>query len=127
VPIDRLLRDLSDGDPVERNVKRSLDPRLVGWSIAAVSRRLPWRSDCMIQAMAATSWLRSAGYAPTFHLGVRSGAIDRIEAHAWLSLEGRVVVGGGAITVGDFQQFLSASDCPQDRSRDVGEPSAPAS
>lgn len=106
-PTRRLLGNLSREAVAAAGNTRALDPRLVAWSIAAVSRRLPWRSDCMIQAMAATSWLRAAGYAPEFHLGVRSGAIDDIEAHAWLTLDGRVVVGGGAVDVAGFRTILS--------------------
>lgn len=52
-------------------------------------------------------------------------AVEGIEAHAWLTLEGRVLVGGNAITVGDFQQFLIADRRRPNQSGDVSEPLTP--
>lgn len=65
------------------------------WAVAAASAHVPWRSDCLIQAMAASRWLRRHGYRPVFHLGAaRSTEDGLIQAHAWLSLDGGVILGG---------------------------------
>lgn len=73
-----------------------VDPRLVGWSIEAVARRVPWRSDCLIQSMAAAQWLRTHGLEPALHLGVTRAEDKGLMAHAWLSLDGEVIVGGSS-------------------------------
>lgn len=68
----------------------------IGWSIAAVARRVPWRSDCLIQALAADRWLRRLGSSPELVLDVvkdRSGIL----AHARLTCDGIAVVGGSGV------------------------------
>jgi Transglutaminase-like superfamily len=112
-----LLRDLAFRRHAAPRAGRPLDLRLVAWSIRAVSRRVPWRSDCLLQAMAATAWLRKAGYAPEFYLGVRSGASGDIEAHAWLTVDGRVLVGGSGPDLSAFRTILAP-----DRRLGEGEP-----
>jgi hypothetical protein len=46
-----------------------------------------------VQATAAEVMLRRAGERPTLHLGVAPFGAQRIEAHAWLEWNGRVIVG----------------------------------
>jgi hypothetical protein len=69
------------------------DPELATWAICAAARRVPWRSDCLIQALAAAAWLRRHGHEPVARLGVARGQ-GTLQAHAWLVLEERVIVGG---------------------------------
>lgn len=71
-------------------------PRRIGWAVTAAARYVPWRADCLIQAMAASAWLRDLGYAPHFELGLLPASREGAElvAHAWLSLDGEVIVGG---------------------------------
>jgi hypothetical protein len=71
----------------------TVDPQLVAWAIQVAARRVPWRSDCLVQAMAATQWLRRHGHEPSLQLGIRS-AQGTLQGHAWLLLQGRVIVGG---------------------------------
>ncbi len=69
----------------------------VAFIIPALARRLPWRADCMVQAMAAQRWLRRAGIASTMTIGVRKDVRDGFGAHAWLMV-GDVIVTGGDIS-----------------------------
>ncbi len=64
------------------------------WAIAAVAARVPWRSDCLIQAMAADRWLRRDRLETEFFIGVATGADSGFGAHAWLRSGGCVVTGG---------------------------------
>lgn len=74
----------------------------VAYVIPRVAARMPWRADCLVQALAAKRWLGRHDVATTLSLGVpREKAID-FEAHAWLSA-GENVVTGGDIT--SFQQI----------------------
>lgn len=71
------------------------DPRLigrVGTAIVRAAARVPWRSDCLVQALAAQSWLAAHGVSSRLHVGVAPAAT--ISPHAWLTCQGEVVVGG---------------------------------
>src|SRR5271157_6083205 len=37
---------------------RDLDIKRMAWAISAVASRVPWRSDCLIQVLAADRWMR---------------------------------------------------------------------
>lgn len=66
----------------------------VAYAIPRVAARVPWRADCLVQAMAARSWLSAHGIASTIHYGVPRHKADRFEAHAWLTVGERLVTGG---------------------------------
>jgi hypothetical protein len=61
------------------------------------SRRLPWRSDCLIQSLAARLWLDHAGIPCSFRLGAGRGP-DGLHAHAWIEVNGVVATGGRAVS-----------------------------
>jgi hypothetical protein len=62
-------------------------------AIAAVARRVPWRADCLVQALAARRWLEARDAPSELRLGAwRDGAA--VTAHAWLLSDGEVVTGG---------------------------------
>ena len=70
---------------------RRADPRRIAWAVEAAARRIP-RASCLIQALAADAMLRRSGRLPDLHIGVaREGSA--FEAHAWLELDGTVLVG----------------------------------
>lgn len=69
----------------------------VAFAVPCMGARLPWRSDCFVQALAAQCWLRRKGIAAALYIGVRKEAHSQFEAHAWLKV-GEVVVTGGDVT-----------------------------
>lgn len=77
----------------------------VAFAIPRMGARVPWRSSCLVQALAARRWLASKGVASELHLGARKPADGDMEAHAWLTAGGRTVVGGEP---GDYQPFRPA-------------------
>lgn len=74
---------VSHGEIVER----------VSRIIPAAAGRVPWRSDCLVQAIAAQAMLAAAGVAGRIVLGV-DRAQAGIEPHAWLMAGDAVVTGG---------------------------------
>ncbi len=62
--------------------------------IPRVAARLPWRADCLVQALAARRWLGGQGVATKLTLGVPREKPTDFEAHAWLSAGTRIVTGG---------------------------------
>ena len=70
---------------------------LVAYLVPRVARRLPWRADCLIQAMAAQRWLRNKGVPTVISIGVNLTDCREFEAHAWLKHGDRLVTGGDII------------------------------
>lgn len=62
--------------------------------IPRVAYRLPWRSDCLPQAMAAQHWLDCRGIATSIVIGVDSQGNGEFASHAWLQYGDRIVTGG---------------------------------
>ena len=75
----------------------------VGFIITFVARYLPWRSDCLPQALAARRWLLGKGIATEIRIGVERPEDGDFGAHAWL-VHGETVVTGGEI--GKFAVLL---------------------
>ena len=73
--------------------RRPADAQRIARAIAAAAARVPWRSDCLIRALAARRWLARHGCAAQLHLGV-ARADEGLAAHAWLTLDGRPLLGG---------------------------------
>jgi hypothetical protein len=65
------------------------------WAVEAAARRLPWRTMCIQKGLAVQRLLRTAGVDAVLHYGARRGADSgKLEAHVWISVDGRTVIGG---------------------------------
>jgi hypothetical protein len=60
------------------------------WAVVAASRYVP-RATCLVQALALHGLLARRGRESHVRLGVRTG--ERFAAHAWLEVDGTVVLG----------------------------------
>lgn len=76
------------------DARQSLLVERVAFAIPRVAARLPWRADCLVQALAAQRWLHHHGVASTLTLGVLRAKPADFEAHAWLAAGDRIVTGG---------------------------------
>ena len=75
-------------EQAQRQVER------VRLAIGRVNHRVPWRADCLVQALAARNWLRRVGVETQLSIGVRDPADGPFAAHAWLK-HGQLIVTGG--------------------------------
>ena len=66
----------------------------VSFAIPRMGARVPWRADCLVQALAAQRWLGRGGVLSSIVVGVRKPAQTDLEAHAWLVAGERIVTGG---------------------------------
>jgi hypothetical protein len=67
------------------------------WAIEAAARRLPWRAMCIEQGLAAQRMLRRGGIEAVLHYGIRQRPpTGKLEAHVWVSVGGKAVLGGEA-------------------------------
>jgi hypothetical protein len=72
----------------------------VSFAIPRVATRLPWRADCLVQALAAQRWLSAKRISSRLMVGVKKAdRLSPLEAHAWLKVGERIVTGGD---VNDF-------------------------
>jgi hypothetical protein len=73
----------------------TLDLADLSWAIAVAARHVPWRADCLIQAMAANRCLSRYGIRPEFFVGVDKKAGGALLGHAWLTCGDRLLTGPG--------------------------------
>ncbi len=66
----------------------------IAFVLPRLSDRLPWRSDCLIQAVAAQNWLEAEAAYGEIRIGVERPEDGPFGAHAWLVHEGAIVTGG---------------------------------
>ena len=76
------------------------DPAEIGRVVAGVAAVVPIRSACLQQALALRWMLGRRGWRPVLHLGLNRNPAARADpkagqaAHAWLTLDETVVLGG---------------------------------
>ncbi len=95
----------SPGPPVVPAAdSRNAEGRRVGRAVERVARALPWHPVCLPQAIATRWLLRRRGIPCVSHLGV----VDTrpFSAHAWVTVDGSTVVGGGVSTAGEVARFV---------------------
>src|SRR4051794_25480387 len=87
--------------------------RRITWSLNAISRRAPWRCECLERATAGAMMLRLRRYPTSIFFGVAPApGGGALQAHAWLRC-GDLPVVGEEMPVGDFAvvaRFSAASD-----------------
>ncbi len=66
----------------------------VAFFIPRIAQRVPWRSDCLVQALAGQSWLRAEGICSEIVVGTARSTDGTFEAHAWLRHGNDVILGG---------------------------------
>ena len=67
---------------------------VVAWLVPRIARRLPWRADCLVQALAGQRCLGASGLASRVVIGAETTSAAGFSAHAWLVCGERVVTGG---------------------------------
>ena len=63
------------------------------WAVRATSLYVPC-ATCLTQALAAQRLLSRAGHSPRVEIGVAKDEKNQFRAHAWLVLQGQVLIGG---------------------------------
>jgi hypothetical protein len=69
----------------------SLDRAL--WAVETCTNRLPTTQTCLIRALAAQALLISAHSEASFRIGVAKDLDGKLQAHAWVESNGRIVIG----------------------------------
>jgi hypothetical protein len=66
------------------------------WAVDAAGRHVLGDKSCLTQALTGQFLFTRGGYPSHFRIGVAKAADGKLEAHAWLESQGRVVIGGPA-------------------------------
>jgi hypothetical protein len=69
-------------------------PNRIAWAIQKAASSLAG-SNCLVQALAGQALLVRYGYESLLTIGVAKDGCDRFAAHAWVTREDEVVIGGG--------------------------------
>jgi hypothetical protein len=81
-------RALGASQTKERSAER------VVWSVKAASARMPWRTVCFHKGIAVQWMMRRRGMDARLHYGIGHGPARDLEAHVWVTVDRRVMVGG---------------------------------
>jgi hypothetical protein len=79
----------------------------IAYVIPRVAARLPWRSDCLVQALAGQRWLRTHNFAGEIRIGAAKSKEGAFTAHAWLSYDGHTILGGD---ISGYSQLLGSDN-----------------
>lgn len=110
---DRNRRSKNAADPQSKLSPTKL--ARMTYVLPRLSDRLPWRSDCMVQAVAGQNWLSAMGKASEIQIGVEHPKDGDFGAHAWL-LYSDSEIGERIVTGGDIDRYhLILSDSRLDR------------
>jgi hypothetical protein len=66
----------------------------VAFATPRMGQRVPWKGSCLVQSLAARNWLARHGIDSEIRLGARKAGREGLDAHAWLVIDDRVVIGG---------------------------------
>lgn len=62
--------------------------------INGLASRTPWKSTCLVKALAISKMFSKRHIPHSIHFGMKKDDSGKFEAHAWVTVGGRVVVGG---------------------------------
>lgn len=75
--------------------------------LAAACRFIPL-TTCLSRAMAGQRLLTTCGHSPILHIGVARERNRNLEAHAWLSLDGKIILGN----IPDLERYRELPPLP---------------
>ena len=96
VPFRRLAAHLGD-ERVESPAVDTEEQRMaalpIGWAVRTLGRRLPWMSQCLVQAVAVTWMLQRRDIPSTLYFGLAKDSDGTLKAHAWVRCGAKILTG----------------------------------
>lgn len=71
-------------------------PDRIAWAITSIAERLPMHATCLVRALAGRAIARRRGWPAEIRVGVlppRRSDVRPLDSHAWMEVDGRVVIG----------------------------------
>lgn len=94
-------------DTLRRWVERQASPRSshsgasadqIVWAVGRASHYVPGAHSCLPRALVAHILFRREGYPSELHIGVALDEHKKLQAHAWVESQGRVLIGDTDLT-----------------------------
>ncbi len=79
----------------EASMPEQPDKQLTGkiaWAVGAMSRYVP-KATCLTQAIATQTLLKRLRQPASIRIGVAKDEMGKLEAHAWVESQGRIIIG----------------------------------
>ena len=90
--ISNLLGEIKKESPLVSTASKT-KLRQISTAIDLISRNVPWKAQCYVQALAAKMMLRMRNVDCTIYLGFRKSVNNFAEGHAWVRA-GEIIVTG---------------------------------
>jgi hypothetical protein len=85
---------LAPGEDVSAvGAAETLRAATLGWAVRAAATWMPWRCNCLSQAVTGAAMLRRRRIASTLHVGVAKEEAGTFTFHAWLCCGGAILTG----------------------------------
>jgi hypothetical protein len=88
----RLGEEMAESPAVDTEEQRAA-ALPIGWAVRTLGRRLPWMSQCLVQAVAATWMLQRRRIPSTLYFGMAKDSDGKLTAHAWVRCGTQVLTG----------------------------------
>ena len=98
--LQRLLAQISNINPQNQNNNQTSINKII-WAVETSSRYLPG-VKCLARALTAQALMSRHGYSCQLRIGVAKGESGKLEAHAWIESQGKVVIG----SLADLSRFV---------------------
>jgi hypothetical protein len=97
-------------DMVDEGTRRAITQRKAALARACRALHI---TNCLVRATALGLALRQAGIGSTLHIGVRKTPEGTLAAHAWVSVAGRLLIGGDQMSSAYVEMLPNASAARQ--------------
>lgn len=77
----------------------------IAWAVETGGRYVP-RTTCLSKALTAQALFIRNGYQSNLHIGVLRNKVGKLEAHAWVTIHGQVVIGGGGRDLSKYASLV---------------------
>ena len=107
----RVVRQLLAKLAAQSSNSKNDAPELVArdvWAVSVACRYVP-AATCLTQALATKVLLEHHGHHASVRIGVARSADGKLQAHAWLESDGRVVIGGTESSLQQYKRLEAAN------------------
>ena len=90
----------------KKNLEKKITAERISWLVDVAGRFVFRDKPCLTTALVLQMLLARRGYQSNIKLGIRKNESGKIEAHAWLLLDGEIVIGN----IPDLDEFKEMPD-----------------
>lgn len=105
--LHKLLSKISH-HPHKFEIQQSIYLEDIVWALDISTRYMPGGAKCLARALTSSVFMSRYGYTPQFRIGVAKDENKDFKAHAWVEIEGKVIVGNLPDLL-DYKPMLSST------------------